>query len=49
MPVVRRLASKFRKPAHGRVTSAVSLPDGIESVKNELSTIGRAIVSVVEK
>jgi hypothetical protein len=47
MPVVRRLASKFRKPAHGRVTSAVSLPDGIESVKNELSTIGRAIVSVV--
>jgi hypothetical protein len=47
MPVVRRLESKFRKPAHGRVTSTVSLLDGIDSVKNELSTIGRAIVSVV--
>jgi hypothetical protein len=29
------------------MTSTVSLPDGIESVKNELSTKGRAIVSVV--
>lgn len=47
VPVVRRLESKFRKPANGRVTSTVALRDGIESVKNELSTKGRAIVSVV--
>ena len=47
MPVVRRLESKFRKPANGRVTSTVSLPAGIESVNHELSTKGRAIVSVV--
>jgi hypothetical protein len=47
VPVVRRLESKFRKPAHGQLTSTVSLPNGIESVKNELSAKGRAIVSVV--
>jgi hypothetical protein len=47
VPVVRRLESKFRKPANGRVTSTVALRDGIESVKNELSTKGRAIVSMV--
>jgi acyl-coenzyme A thioesterase PaaI-like protein len=47
VPVVRRLESKFRKPANGRVTSTVALRDGIESVKNELSIKGRAIVSVV--
>jgi len=47
VPVVRRLESKFRKPANGRLTSTVSMPDGIESVKSDLSAKGRAIVSVV--
>ena len=47
VPVVRRLESKFRKPAHGQLTSTVSLPDGIEKLREDLSAKGRAIVSVV--
>lgn len=46
VPVVRRLESKFRKPANGRVTSTVALPDGIDAVKTELAAKGRVILSV---
>ena len=47
IPVVRRLESKFRKPAHGAVTSTVSTPpEVIEQLRAELKAKGRALVSV---
>lgn len=46
VPVVRRMESKFRKPANGRVTSTVTVSDGIDAVKSELAAKGRVIVSV---
>jgi acyl-coenzyme A thioesterase PaaI-like protein len=47
VPVVRRLESKFRKPANGAITSSVSTPpEAIEQLRAELEAKGRAIISV---
>jgi acyl-coenzyme A thioesterase PaaI-like protein len=47
VPVVRRLESKFRKPANGAVTSTVSVPPAVlEQLGTDLGAKGRAIVSV---
>lgn len=47
VPVVRRMESKFRKPANGAVVSSVSMEAGaIEQLHAELAAKGRAIVSV---
>ena len=47
VPVVRRLESKFRKPAHGEVTTAVTTPAAvIDQLKADLAAKGRAIVSI---
>ncbi len=46
-PVVRRLESKFRKPAHGALTSTVTTgPEVIDQVRADLAAKGRAMVSV---
>src|SRR5438046_6321962 len=38
LPVVRRLESKFRKPARGAVTSSVSTPpEALEQLQTELA------------
>ena len=48
VPVVRRLESKFRKPANGAVTSTAStLPGALEQLRADLAGKGRAIVSVM--
>ncbi len=48
VPVVRRLESKFRKPANGAVTSTVSTPpEALEQLRADLAAKSRAIVSVV--
>ncbi|MDZ4404301.1 DUF4442 domain-containing protein [Prosthecobacter sp.] len=48
IPVVRRLESKFRKPARGRVTSSVTMKLGqIEALKHDLGAKGRALIEVV--
>lgn len=47
VPVVRRLESKFRKPANGAVTSTVTTPmEQLASVMQDLEAKGRALVSV---
>jgi hypothetical protein len=47
IPVVRRLESKFRKPAHGAVSSGVSTPpEALDQVRAELEAKGRAMISV---
>lgn len=46
IPVVRRLESKFRKPANGRLTSTASARDGIEPLRSELQAKGRALITV---
>jgi hypothetical protein len=47
VPVVRRLESKFRKPANGAVTSTVSVPpEALEQLGTDLGAKGRPIVSV---
>jgi acyl-coenzyme A thioesterase PaaI-like protein len=46
VPIVRRLEAKFRKPAQGTLVSSVSVPQGIESLRAELETKGRALISV---
>jgi acyl-coenzyme A thioesterase PaaI-like protein len=47
IPVVRRLASKFRKPANGVVTSTVSVPtESIDRLRTDLTAKGRAIISI---
>jgi acyl-coenzyme A thioesterase PaaI-like protein len=47
VPVVRRLESKFRKPANGAVTSTVSTPpETLEQLHTDLAAKGRAIISV---
>lgn len=48
LPVVRRMDSKFKKPAKGRVSArATALPDQLERVKNDLSAKGRALITVL--
>lgn len=47
LPVVRRMESKFRKPAHGRISARASTAPGqLERVKTELSTKNRALITV---
>ncbi len=47
VPVVRRLESKFRKPANGAVMSTVSVPsEALVQLGADLAAKGRAIVSV---
>lgn len=47
IPVVRRLESKFRKPANGSISSIVSTSaETIEELKKTLDTKGRAVVSI---
>lgn len=47
VPVVRRLESKFRKPARGRVSGRVSVADSVmEGVITELEAKGRALVEL---
>jgi acyl-coenzyme A thioesterase PaaI-like protein len=47
VPVVRRLESKFRKPANGAVTSTVSTPpEAVEQLHTDLAAKGRAIISI---
>jgi acyl-coenzyme A thioesterase PaaI-like protein len=48
IPVVRRLESKFRKPANGAVTSTISTPpETLEQLRADLAAKGRAVVSIV--
>ena len=47
VPVVRRLESKFRKPANGAVTSSISArPETLEQARADLAAKGRAMISV---
>jgi acyl-coenzyme A thioesterase PaaI-like protein len=47
VPVVRRLESKFRKPANGAVTSTAAAPeDMLAQVTAELEAKGRALISI---
>ena len=47
VPIVRRLESKFRKPANGAITSTVSTPpESLEQVRADLAATGRAMLSV---
>ena len=46
IPVVRRLESKFRKPAHGSLTSTFTPPETLDQLRADLAAKGRAIVSV---
>ena len=47
VPVVRRLESKFRKPANGALTSSVSTePEAIDQLRADLAAKGRAMISV---
>ena len=47
VPVVRRLESKFRKPANGAVTSSISAsPETFEQARADLAAKGRAMISV---
>jgi hypothetical protein len=47
LPVVRRMDSKFKKPAKGRISARASAPpDQLERVKNDLSAKGRALITV---
>ncbi len=47
VPVVRRLESKFRKPAHGRISGRVLVTDSVmERAVTELEAKGRALAEV---
>lgn len=47
VPVVRRIESKFRKPANGAVVSTVSTPpEALEQLHADLAAKGRAMISV---
>ncbi len=47
IPVVRRLESKFRKPANGAITSTVTTPpETLDQLRADLATKGRAIISL---
>lgn len=47
VPVVRRFEAKFRKPARGAVISSASVaPDVLAQLDSELSTRGRALVTI---
>jgi hypothetical protein len=47
VPVVRRIEAKFRKPAHGAVTStANAAPESISQLDAELPSKGRCLIPV---
>lgn len=47
IPVVRRLESKFRKPARGSLTSTVTTPpEALDLLRADLAAKGRAIISI---
>ena len=47
VPVVRRLESKFRKPANGSVTSTASAtPEALARLTSDLASKGRSIILV---
>ncbi len=47
IPVVRRLESKFRKPAQGALTSAVTTPpEMLDLLRANLAAKGRAVISI---
>jgi len=47
VPIVRRLESKFRKPANGALTSTVTTPpEALEQLQADLAAKGRAIISI---
>lgn len=47
LPVVRRLESKFRKPAHGAVTSTASAPaESLAQLTADLATKGRVLLPI---
>lgn len=47
VPVVRRLESKFRKPANGALQASVSTPmEAVDKAKNELTDKNRALISI---
>ena len=46
VPVVRRLESKFRKPARGALTSIVSAPEGLGQLHSDFAGNGRALIMV---
>ena len=46
VPVVRRLESKFRKPAHGSLTSTATMSEGVEGLRRELEAKGRVLVTI---
>ncbi len=47
LPVVRRMESKFRKPAYGRISSRASVASGqLEQAAAELKEKGRALITV---
>ncbi|QIF02176.1 DUF4442 domain-containing protein [Roseimicrobium sp. ORNL1] len=48
IPVVRRLEAKFRKPAHGAITSTVKTPlESLATLDADLSAKGRALISIL--
>jgi acyl-coenzyme A thioesterase PaaI-like protein len=47
VPVVRRIEAKFRKPAHGMVTSTASAaPESLAQLDAELASKGRSLISI---
>ncbi|MFC5454429.1 PaaI family thioesterase [Prosthecobacter fluviatilis] len=47
IPVVRRLESKFRKPARGSLTSTVTTPpEALGQLRADLTAKGRATISI---
>jgi hypothetical protein len=47
VPVVRRIEAKFRKPAHGAVTSSASAPpERLARLQADLASKGRALIAV---
>jgi acyl-coenzyme A thioesterase PaaI-like protein len=48
IPVVRRMEAKFRKPAHGAITSKASAaPEARTQLNADLAVKGRALLAVV--
>lgn len=48
VPVVRRLEAKFRKPAHGAVTStAHAEPEALTQLNADLAAKGRALIPIL--
>jgi acyl-coenzyme A thioesterase PaaI-like protein len=47
LPVVRRLEAKFRKPAHGAITSTVKTPaEALSALEADLGSKGRTLISI---